>query len=316
MTARPDFAAPHWLIARFAGGVLLGLVAMRLFLLAAELTSPPERAVDELPTLPATAVSSEVQIGFVTLATAEVPGVHVAQGLGLANVTLAFRAAVIQHPEGNLIFGGSPAGVSPGPSSGLWNPFGNLTVRHDASELPEATAGWVIPNTRWYLSQAARYSTARPLWVSGREYSLAVGGPTPFKYGIESNVWSAVPGIQQMPMRVTGPGALQQKVWDVFGDRTVLALGVRTSGWEETVLLVTLRGGQRLLLVSDLVWTNEQLDSQLPRSILAGLLLDRNRSNALMVARQLDGLHESGDLRVIALLDGGADLPEWPSTLP
>jgi len=316
VTARPDFAAPRWLFVRFAGGVLLGLVAMRLLLLAAELTSPPERAVEDLPTLPASPMSSDVQLGFLTLATAEVPGVHVGQGLGMANVTLAFRVAVVQHPEGNLIFGGAPAGVPPGRASGLWNPFGDLEVRHDASELPEASVGWIVPNARWYVSQAARYATIRPLWVSSREYSMAVGGPTPFKYGIEAGVWSAVPGLRQMPMRSMGPGGLQQRVWDVFGDRSVLAIGIRTTGWEETMLLVTLQGGQRVLLVADLVWTHEQLDSQSPRSILAGLVLDRNRSNALIVARQLDAFQESGEVRVIAILDGAADLPEWPNTLP
>jgi hypothetical protein len=296
--------------------VLLGLLAMRLFLLAAELSSPPEFRTDELIPLPTAVRDSEVRVGFLTLVSADVPGVHVAQGLGLADLAIAFRVAVIQHPDGTLIFGGAPAGTRPRTGSGLWNPFGTLRAEHDASELPPATAGWVVPNTRWYLSQAARYSTIRPLWVSGREHGLAVGGPTPFKYGIEADVWSSVPGLRQMPMRATGPGALQQKVWDVFGDQTVLALGVRTTGWEETMMLVTLTDGQRLLLVSDLVWTHDQLAAQAPRSILAGLLLDRNRSGALSLMRQLDALEESGDVRVIPLLDASVELPVWPGTLP
>ena len=289
---------------------------MRLFLLAAELSSPAEHAPEELPSLPSTARGSEVTVGFMTLATADVPGVHVAQGIGLSDVAIAFRIAVIQHPEGTLIFGGAPTGASPAAGSGLWNPFGAVQVSQQVSELPPAAAGWVIPNTRWYLSQVARESTLRPLWVSGREYGLAVSGPTPFKYGIEAGVWASIPGLRQMPMRATGPGVLQQKVWDVFGDRSVLALGVRTTGWEETMMLVTLADGQRLLLVSDLVWTHGQLAAQAPRSILAGLLLDRNRSAALSLVRQLDELDESGQLRVIALLDGNAELPVWPATLP
>lgn len=315
MNARPRFARPAWLVARFAGGVLLGLVALRTFLLAAELSSPAEHAAEEIPALPSAARASEVTVGFVTLANADVPGIHVAQGLGMSNVAIAFRVAVIQHPEGTLIFGGAPSGASAPAGSGLWNPFGEVRASQPLGDLPSATAGWVIPNTRWYLSQVARESTIRPLWVSGREYGLAVSGPTPFRYGIEAGAWASIPGLRQMPMRATGPGALQQKVWDVFGDRSVLALGVRTTGWEETMVLVTLANGQRVLLVSDLVWTQGQLDAQAPRSILAGLLLDRNRSGALSLMRQLDALEESGQIRVIALLDGSAELPVWPDAL-
>lgn len=316
-----DDATPHGtrrrLGLRFVLGIVVGLVFAWLLGIAVALvpTRLPEPEVARFAVARARS-GSEVTVSFVTTGTARVLSTRLHHGADLNQRDVVFRAAVITHPEGTLLFG---TGVDPdGPPSRLiYNPFGHIDAV-DIPALPEIDSVYV-PNPRWHhlggLERIPEIAEV-PAEMGNGDFWQARRGPWPRRYGmhregaLQLEQEGRIRAISWQRRRYMG----FTHVLDVFGDRSVMMVRLRGSTIDELGALVTLGSGDRILLVGDAVWTTEQVDELFPRPPWSTWLLDRNRMQLAGTIARLHLLSRDYGIRVIPMLDGGLELPEYPET--
>lgn len=255
-----------------------------------------------------------VSISFVTTGTARPPGRRLSHGFGLRRADVAFRAAIIDHPDGRILFG---TGVDPdGPEGLVFNPFGRITPVDlpDIGDVDEV----IVPTPRWIhmggLDQWEQLADATVRAGNG-DFWQARSGPWPRRYGMESDEVRALGRRAQSVgwQRTRKLGSRQSRDW--FRDGSVVLLQLRGSTIDEVALLVTVDSGERHLLVGDAVWTRAQVEELFPRAPWSTWLWDRNRMQLAGTQTQLHSLWRDGGINVIPLLDGSMDLPEYPDAL-
>lgn len=289
-------------------GVVLAFAAhFAVSLTPTRLPVPTERNLS----IPSVRGVDGVSLSFVTTGTARPPGRRLHHGAGLGRHDIAFRAALVQHPRGNVLFG---TGVDPdGPSGLVFDPFGKVTAR-ELPELPEI-ARVVLPTPRWYhmggLERWAALADAQVFAGSGDLWQ-ARSGPWPRRYAME-------------PGRVTALGDRARSVpwarrrwygtsraWDMYGDGSIVLIALRGSTIDEVAAVVTVDSGARFLLVGDAVWTSDQVTERFPRAPWSTWLLDRNRMQLAATQTLLLELQRDHAVVVVPLLDGAITLPEYP----
>lgn len=301
-----------WLALLLAGVGLGALLTLGLLDAAAliERRYPPGGAAGDLPQADPNVA---VRLSFVETATASAPAWRLVQGLGLRMLPVTFRAAVIEHPEGVVVFS---TGAESAPGLGVSNPFGALTARDD---LAEALSGLevehvIFPTLRWMHVGSWNAFPDATRWVSGSEQWNVTGGSMPARYGYDSagsvDAAAATRSIGYSRTQFLG----RDKLWDVYGDGTVVVGTLRGSSFDEAALLVTLGSGRRVLLVGDLVWHRSQVTELRPRGPWAVWFFDRNRLRLPSGQRRLHALDALDGVEVYALLDGEADLPRFPAS--
>jgi hypothetical protein len=305
--------------ARAALGVLAGFLMFGAFYLTAASAPYTYRSVGydaAALRIPAGRRNASAELSFVTLATAQPRGNSIVQGSGWGRTPIAFRTAVIRHGDDVILFNGGPASVSPEPSFPSWNPFGNIeTVRTLSSVAEEVGAERVyLPTMHWYSSAGALESESLRIVAPGGEKWGATTGPTPRRFGAEPARWVGFDRFSSLSLR-RGGGQFGRRWFDVFGDRSVIVIGLRGSAWDELALLVTTPSGSRYMLVSAAVWTQDQLVHRRPRNLWSSFRLDRNRMQLATTIRSLSRANELGDITVIPIHDGLMRLPEYPATL-
>jgi hypothetical protein len=266
--------------------------------------------------LPRADRGASARLGFVDLASAAPLSNFIVQGSGWFRAPIVFRTAVIQHEDGTLLWNSGPAFQTPGPSFPTWNPFGRLThVRSFASVVEETGARRVIlPLAQWHTAGGAlEAGNARILIPSGEKWG-ATDGPMPRRYGAEPQAWDGVTNISNVPLG-RGAGALGRRTWDVFGDGSVVVIGLRGAAWDECALLVTVESGERYLLVAGGVWTMDQLLHRRPRHFMSSFRLDRNRMQLAYTIRVLEAAHALDGVTVLPVHDGTLRLPQWPEVM-
>lgn len=255
---------------------------------------------------------SGVRISFVTTGTARVPARRLHHGAGLGRRDVVFRAALIEHPEGTVLFG---TGVDPdGPSGPVYDPFGRVRAVDPPAELPEIDRV-VLPTPRWLhmggLERWPQLAEARAQLGGGDLWQIR-SGPWPRRYGMErarfERVADRLDGIRWTNRSRLG----MSRTADVFGDGNVVLVALRGSTIDEVGVLVTLDSGRQFLLVGDLVWTVEQVRELFPRPPWSTWLLDRNRMQLAGTQTQLYRLLNNHGVATIPLLDGALELPEYP----
>lgn len=305
--------------ARVALGFVSGVLLFLAFYLVAASAPYTYRSVgysaSELR-IPAGRRNASAELSFVTLATASPRGNAIVQGSGWSRAPISFRTAIIRHGDDVILFNGGPSSVDPMPSFPSWNPFGRIeTVRTLSSVAEEVGAERVfVPTMHWYSTAGALESESLRIVAPGGEKWGATTGPTPRRFGAEPHRWVGFDRFTSLSLR-RGGGQFSRRWFDVFGDRSVIVIGLRGSAWDECALLVTTPSGARYLLVGAAVWTQDQLLNRRPRNLWSSFRLDRNRMQLANTIRSLSRANQLGDVTVIPIHDGTMRLPEYPATL-
>jgi hypothetical protein len=294
--------------------VYLAMVGAALY----PLTIAPRTEV-ALPRAPS---SSPVRLSFITTARSRTPGFRLAQGLGVGLRDVAFRAAVIEHPNGVVVFSAGLAPSNPTAALGwkVWNPFGRPTTIRSAAQVLEDAALpvslVVLPTLRWYdASGASQFANDVRIATASSERWSAFEGSWPHRYMIDRALVAPLQDrVQTIPWGRTAAFG-RTRTHDVFGDGTVVLSSLRGSLQDEVGAIVTLADGERVVLVGDAVWSDEQVDRRLPRTPYANFAHDRNRMQLAGLIAEFSYLESQG-IDVIPLLDGEIDLPEYPTFVP
>lgn len=308
----------HWIRTapfRLALGVIAGAV---LALLALDLAATYPRSLGRTGadlSLPEVSGDRAPTVSFVETGRAQVPAHRLAQGVGMREREVIFRAAVVEHPQGAFAFG---SGVAPGASDdalpfNVSNPFGR--IEEGASlrdQLGDDVDLWriVFPTLRWYhLGGATELPEVQTRAGRGDRWA-AISGPWPRRYAYDS---ALAESLAPRGMRFEGPRYLGSRgSLDVFGDGSVVLLEYRGVSAAEIACLVSFPSGRRVLLVGDAVWLHEQVARGLPRTPWATWSLERNRFQAAYVIRVLQRAQSSFGVEVVPLLDGALELPLFP----
>lgn len=259
---------------------------------------------------------SGVTLSFVTTGTASVPGFMLAQGLGLRSRTVALRAAVLEHPQGLVVFG---TGVTPERSDDAlpWNvsnPFGRVD---ELRSVPDAIGARIadvdrviLPSPRWYHVGAVPAFSGHSIWTTHGDRWAATNGPWPRRFGFDRDDVAALPltPVRWSQPSTAGLGGRRP----VYSDNSIVMVRLLGSTSDEVGLLATLDDGRRVLLVADAVWLEEQVTELRPRFLGSTWNFDRNRFQLGAVQRTLEALQRNHGIDVIPMLDGALELPEWP----
>lgn len=300
---------------RFAFGMLVG-VAIALGLNFAVTLVPyrlPEPAERDFATSRRGAGGTGVSISFVTTGTARVPARRLHHGAGLGRRDVAFRAALIRHPDGTLLFG---TGVDPeGPDGLVFDPFGRVDEPRAPEDLPPIDR-IIAPTPRWiHLGGAETWPSIadQPVQIGQGDLWQARRGPWPRRYGIDrSRIDALGDRLQRIVWQRRNRFGFAE-TYDLYDDRSVLMVRLRGSTIDEVGLLVTVDSGDRYMLVGDAVWTEAQVTERFPRPPWSTWLLDRNRMQLAGTQTRLFQLWRDHDVRVVPMLDGEIDLPEFPA---
>jgi hypothetical protein len=259
---------------------------------------------------------SGVTLSFVTTGTASVPGFMLAQGLGLRSQPIALRAAVLEHPQGLVVFG---TGVTSERSEerlpwNVSNPFGRVDERRAVSEaIGERMAEVdrvILPTPRWYHVGDVPAFSGHSIWTTNGDKWAATNGPWPRRFGFNREDVASLP---LTPVRWNQPGtAGLGNRRAVYSDNSIVMVRLRGSTSDEVGLLVTLDDGRRVLLVADAVWLESQVTELRPRFFGSTWNYDRNRFQLGTLQRTLGALQANHGIDVVPMLDGTLALPEWP----
>ncbi|MFT6627413.1 MAG: N-acyl homoserine lactone hydrolase [Flavobacteriales bacterium] len=302
---------------RSAIGFAIGLTLGGFAFVAASLPARSLAPLNGALTLPTPRVGVDVTLSFVETGTANVPGFLLAQGLGLSPRPVTFRAAIIEHPLGLIVFG---AGVSPSASDEhvpwrVRNPFGAVTDERElAVEIAELGAPHqvILPTARWYHVGGAAAFDRQTVWVGSSEIWAATAGSWPYRFGY---IDSQVDALAPQRRGTSGPRFLGSRgSHDIFGDGTLVLLSYRGASVEELMLLVSVAGERQVLLVGESAWAHEQVSARLPRALAATWFTDRSRARAAHTLRILSLAESDYGVRVIPLLDGTLELPVFPES--
>jgi hypothetical protein len=276
-----------------------------------------------LPTLPAIPSAPsppvDLSISFIETAESQTVGTHLAQGLGWGRRRVAFRAALIRHPKGTILFG---TGLSPEHNERqvgwkVGTPFAASKPLTSLAQLyPSLGVDRIIlPSMRWYNTGGllSLPDSVRAFAGSG-EISTSTGSSWPYRYAYD------LPSAQELRPRLSamsfGGGAYLggRKSDDLFDDGSVVAVTYRASGPEEIALLVSLPSGRRLLLVGDSVFADEQVKLASPSYQPLTWWHDRNRMQLASLVTKLSALERSGAVDVLPMLDGTVAVPLFPAS--
>lgn len=250
---------------------------------------------------------SGVSVGFITTGTASVAASLIAQGAS-GQQPVHFRAMVIDHPEGRILFGG---GVDSATGQGrVVNPFGAVT--HLPANLPADVDEIVLPTMRWMHTGLAYSSDELPISVGRSDYWYAFRGPWPGRYGFDRD---RLTEVEERMARVSWERVPRHgfpQSFDYFGDDSVHLVALNGATKDEVALTVVLDSGRTLFVVGDAVWTQEQVAQRQRRAQWLGWTMDRNRTQLLNTQRRIHQLWRDYDVEIIPLLDGTLDLPEYP----
>lgn len=296
----------------FALGVALCIGALLVVAMWPRTFSPP---VGELPVLEVEA-GTGVRVSFIDTGVARVPGFRLAQGLGPGGREVRFRAAVVEHPQGTILFG---TGVAPGRSDDdlptlVSNPFGRveeLTSAADAlGEAAEDIDRVILPSPRWFHVGGVPDFDGRSIWTTGGDRWAATSGPWPRRYGYDRDDVEALPltGVRWTQGGVLGG----QSRRPLYADNSVVLVRMRGASAEEIGLYVTLDSGRQILLVGDTVWVEEQVSELRPRYLAGTWNFDRNRFQLAWMQRRLHLVQEQHGIDVVPMMDGALELPQWP----
>ena len=298
-------------IRRLIVGFALGALGSVLTLVVAGMLpvrfgAPPAQPLGVNPAQPGSGVS----ISFVTTSTASVPAWILSQG-GSGTQPIAFRAAVIDHPEGRILFG-SGGGTPPGRGRVI-NPFGAVSAV-DFVE-PEDVDAIILPTLRWMhlgMAEGGNYGGI-PLWTGSSDHWYAFRGPWPGRYGFDR------PRLQPLHDQIETVGWQRRsqlgfpKSHDYFGDSAVMLIALNGATKDEIAASVVLDSGRRVLLVGDAVWSVDSIEQRQRHAQWLGWTMDRNRTQLLATQSRLHQLQRDYDLEVIPLLDGELELPVYPA---
>jgi hypothetical protein len=259
----------------------------------------------------------DLSISFIETAESQTVGTHLAQGLGWGKRRVAFRAALIRHPKGTILFG---TGLSPEHNERhvgwkVGTPFAASKPLTSLAQLyPSLGVDRIIlPSMRWYNTGGllSLPSSVRAFAGSG-EISSSTGSSWPYRYAYD------LPSAQELRPRLSamsfGGGSYLggRKSDDLFDDGSVVAVTYRASGPEEIALLVSLTSGRRLLLVGDAVFSDEQVKLASPSYQPLTWWHDRNRMQLASLVTKLSALELSGAVDVLPMLDGTVAVPLFP----
>lgn len=272
-----------------------------------------------LPAVPAAPIAPvDVSLSFIDTAESQTVGTHLAQGLGWGRRRVAFRAALIRHPKGTILFG---TGISPGHNERhvgwkVGTPFAASAPLTSLAQIyPSLGVDRIIlPSMRWYNTGGllSLPDSVRAFAGSG-EIASSTGSSWPYRYAYDQ------PSAQELRPRLSamafGGGAALggRKSDDLFGDGSVIAVTYRASGPEEIALLVSLASGRRILLVGDSVFADEQVKLASPSYQPLTWWHDRNRMQLAFLVTKLSALERSGAVDVLPMLDGTVPVPLFPA---
>jgi hypothetical protein len=274
-------------------------------------------ALPAVPAAPSQPV--DLSISFIETAESQTVGTHLAQGLGWGKRRVAFRAALIRHPKGTILFG---TGLSPEHNERhvgwkVGTPFAASKPLTSLAQLyPSLGVDRIIlPSMRWYNTGGllSLPSSVRAFAGSG-EISSSTGSSWPYRYAYD------LPSAQELRPRLSamsfGGGSYLggRKSDDLFDDGSVVAVTYRASGPEEIALLVSLTSGRRLLLVGDAVFSDEQVKLASPSYQPLTWWHDRNRMQLASLVTKLSALELSGAVDVLPMLDGTVPVPLFPAS--
>ena len=272
-----------------------------------------------LPAVPAPpAAPVDVSLSFIDTAESYTVGTHLAQGLGWGERRVAFRAALIRHPKGTLLFG---TGLSPEHNERqvgwkVGTPFDASRPLTSLAQLyPSLGVDRVIlPSMRWYnIGGLLSLPDSVRAFAGSGEISSSTGSSWPYRYAYDQASAQALrPRLSAMAF---GGGAYLggRKSDDLFGDGSVIAVTYRASSPEEIALLVSLPSGRRLLLVGDSVFSDEQVKLGSPSYQPLTWWHDRNRMQLSALVTKLSALERSRAVDVLPMLDGTVAVPIFPA---
>lgn len=300
---------------RIVGGFGLGLVLTALVVVLVSLVpvSLPEGTQFNMR-LYDTEPGNGVRVSFIETGHASAPGWLLQQGGGLGSRPVVYRAALIEHPDGNLLFGTGIGSVPP--PSRVFDPFGAPRDAGFNADIPPV-ARIVLPTPRWlHIGGAVDVPALADVPVLlGRSdrWQSGVNSPWPGRYGMHPSHLAAIGGdrLQNIPYERRSRLGMRHSV-DLTDDGAVVAVALRGSSIDETALLVTLDSGRRILLVGDALWTQEQVQTLEARSLWSTWLFDRNRMQLAGTQARLYQAWDRHDLEILPLLDGTLDLPVYP----
>lgn len=302
---------PRAWLARVSLGVALGALFAVCSLHLAAMVPRTYTPGEEVESLPPYTANVPVRVSFIETAEASRLAFRLVQGAGFGPRRVVFRAVLIEHPEGNLLFS---TGATNAPARFVSNPFGALTPLASLSEeLADVEIDAVyLPTLRWYhLGAAADFESAR-LFATSSERWAATDGSMPRRYAIDPVLAAPIAERADAIRMQQEPLFGRNGVADVFGDGTVLVGQLRGSSFDEAAMVVTLGSGRRLVLVADAVWLQEQVTELRPRTPWSVWFFDRNRLRLPSNQRMLHALDQLDQVDVIALLDGALPLPRYP----
>ena len=171
----------------------------------------------------------------------------------------------------------------------------------------------VLPTPRWQhlggLSDPALNDL--PVEVGRSDGWYATDGPWPYRLGIDPALLDPVrPRLRRVRWgrgRYGAPYSL-----DVYGDESVVMLGLRGSSADEIGMLVRLDSGLTLLIVGDAVWRQEQVTDLRPRPAWSTWFLDRNRMQLANTQRWMNALNRDSHVVVVPLADARMAIAEYP----
>ncbi len=318
----PVAAASPVAVRRLALGVLLGLALAWLAFEGASLA--PRRlspgaapAVGGVPDAP----GNGVRLSVFETARGRVWAPHLAQGLSPGFRDVVLRVAVVEHPDGVVLFG---TGVAPGraaPSvvSTVSNPFGHLRdVRSVLDEVPaEHLAGVVLPSLRWYhLGALDDVPDDVPVFATGSEVWAATDGPWPRRFAIDAERAAPVAERAARPPMRPFPLIGEPDRADLFGDGSVLVTGVRGTTFDELVMVVTDDSGAHTVLVGDSAWVYENVRDLAPRPPAAIWLHDRSWRSAARLIQVLHHVDINEGWTVVPLFDATVPIAEYAAESP
>ncbi len=262
------------------------------------------------PHLYTTSPGNGVRVSFVETGRTRVPGYRLAQGLGLRQRDVVFRAMLVEHPRGNLLFG---TGISPEyhlPPFPVSTPFSSIDVGVPVAEsLADADIDRIVlPTPRWYHTGGLVHGDETPIQVGSSDRWMALRGPWPRRFAIDrARVSEFSDRIETVRWRRV-PRLGMRKSSDLFQDGALVLVALKGSTIDEVGLLVTLDSGRRILVVADAVWTIEQVEDLRPRHPASTWLLDRNRMQLANLQRHLNVAWRDHELEIVPLLDGAVEV--------
>ncbi len=250
---------------------------------------------------------SGVSVGFMTTGVASVTSSVIAQGAA-GQQPIRFRAMVLDHPDGQIVFGGGADSVIG--AGRVANPFGR--VEPNEPVWPEDVDEIVLPTMRWMHTGWAHAQPELPIRVGRSDHWYAFRGPWPGRYGYNRDRLEELRGRMTRITWERAPRAGFPRSYDYFGDDSVHLVALNGATKDEIGALVVLDSGRTLLVIGDAVWTHDQIVSRQRRAQWLGWTMDRNRTQLLNTQSRLHQLWRDYEVELVPLLDGSLDLPEYP----